>query len=133
MPEWKKISHVSFSVRDADASARWLVDLLDMTELERVGGDAWSGVVLEHRPSGTVLEFQQHADHDGSRFDHRRTGLDHIGLQVATRAELDAWQRELEQKGVDHTPVVDREYGAVLTFRHPDGIQFEFFHRQDHP
>jgi glyoxylase I family protein len=34
---------------------------------------------------------------------------------------------------VDHTPIADREYGAVLTFRDPDGIQLEMFHRPGHP
>jgi len=29
---------------------------------------------------------------------------------------------------VVHTPVVDREYGSVLTFKDPDRIQFELFY-----
>ena len=27
-----------------------------------------------------------------------------------------------------HTPVVDRDYGSVLTFKDPDRIQFELFY-----
>ncbi|MDT5372367.1 MAG: hypothetical protein QOC62_6798 [Mycobacterium sp.] len=27
----------------------------------------------------------------------------------------------------------EREYGAVLTFKDPDGIQFEMFFKADHP
>jgi len=27
----------------------------------------------------------------------------------------------------------DRAYGSVLTFRDPDGLQLEMFHREDHP
>ncbi|WP_278184289.1 hypothetical protein [Mycobacterium kubicae] len=30
-------------------------------------------------------------------------------------------------------PIVERDYGAVLTFKDPDGIQFEMFYRADHP
>ncbi|MFP5369688.1 MAG: hypothetical protein ACLGI3_02925 [Actinomycetes bacterium] len=29
--------------------------------------------------------------------------------------------------GVVHTPIVDRQYGAVLTFKDPDWIQLEMF------
>jgi glyoxylase I family protein len=34
---------------------------------------------------------------------------------------------------VTYTPTVHREYGAVLTFKDPDGIQFEMFWRHEHP
>jgi glyoxylase I family protein len=47
--------------------------------------------------------------------------------------ELDTWQAHFEDLGVIHTPVVHREYGSVLTFKDPDGIQFEMFHRHGHP
>ncbi len=38
-----------------------------------------------------------------------------------------------ERLGVLHSPIVDRPYGSVLTFKDPDGIQFEMFHRDGHP
>ena len=38
-----------------------------------------------------------------------------------------------EQLGVTHSPIAEREYGAVLTFKDPDGIQFEMFFKADHP
>ena len=49
------------------------------------------------------------------------------------RAELEAWQAHFERIGVVHTPIVDREYGSALTFKDPDGIQFEMFYRPNHP
>jgi glyoxylase I family protein len=133
MPQWRKVSHTSFSVRDAEASAAWCREVLGMTELERVSGDGWRAVLLLHRDSGTVLEYQQHERNEGAPFDPARTGLDHVGFLVADRAALDDWAEHLRAAGVDHTPVVDREYGAVLTFRDPDGIQLEMFWRPDHP
>jgi len=56
-----------------------------------------------------------------------------MGLKVDERDALDAWQAHFEDLGVAHTPVVDREYGSVLTFKDPDGIQFEMFFREQHP
>ena len=133
MPTFSKISHVSFSARDADASATWWSDVLGLTEIDRVAGEGWRGVVLVHPSSGTVIEFQQHDANQGEGFDPRRTGFDHLGFKVDDRSALDEWQAHFELLGVPHSPIVDRPYGSVLTFKDPDGIQFEMFHRENHP
>jgi glyoxylase I family protein len=54
-------------------------------------------------------------------------------LTPCGQSELDAWQAHFERLGVTHTPTVDREYGSVLTFKDPDGIQGEMFYRRGHP
>jgi glyoxylase I family protein len=133
VPEWMKVSHTSFSVRDAESSAAWAGRVLGLEEIDRVRGDGWHGILLIHPPSATVLEYQQHDAHQGERFDPRRTGLDHMGLQVRSRAALDEWRDHFAEMGVDHSPIAEREYGAVLTFRDPDGIQLEMFFREGHP
>jgi glyoxylase I family protein len=133
MPEWRKVSHTSFSVRDAEASAEWSRRVLGLTEIDRVHGADWHGILLLHPPSATVLEYQQHDAHQGERFDPRRTGLDHLGLQVSSRNALDEWMAHFGELGVDHSPIADRDYGSVLTFRDPDGIQLEMFYREQHP
>ena len=133
MPTFSKVSHISFSVTDAEASARWWANLLDLTELDQVAGDGWRAILLMHPPSRTIVEFQQHDRNQGETFDPRRTGFDHMGFKVDTRADLDEWLTRFEQLGVAHSPIAEREYGAVLTFKDPDGIQFEMFFKADHP
>jgi glyoxylase I family protein len=133
MATFSRVSHISFSVRDSETSARWWAELLDLTEIDRVSGDGWRGVLLLHPPSRTVIEFQQHDGNQGETFDPRRTGFDHMGFKVDTRADLDEWLSRFERLGVTHSPIAEREYGAVLTFKDPDGIQFEMFFKADHP
>ena len=133
MPTFSRVSHISFSVRDAEASARWWTALLELTEIDRVVGDGWRGILLLHPPSRTIMEFQQHDENQGETFDPRRTGFDHMGFKVDTRADLDEWLARFEQLGVDHSRIPEREYGAVLTLKDPDGIQFEMFYKADHP
>jgi glyoxylase I family protein len=133
MPSFSKISHVSFSARDKEASARWWQQVFGLAELDRTSGDGWSAVLLIHPPSSTIIEFQQHDANGGEPFDPARTGFDHMGFKVDTRAELDQWQRHFEELGVRHTPVVEHDYGSVLTFKDPDDIQFEMFYRENHP
>jgi len=79
MPTFSRVSHISFSVRDAEASARWWAALLDMTEIDRVVGEGWLGILLVHQQSRTIIEFQQHDENRGETFDPRRTGFDHMG------------------------------------------------------
>ena len=133
MATFSGVSHISFSSRDCEKSARWWATLLDLSEIDRVSGDGWRAVLLLHPPSRTVIEFQQHDGNQGESFDPRRTGFDHMGFKVDTRAELDEWLTRFEQLGVIHSPIADREYGAVLGFKDPDGIQFEMFFKADHP
>ena len=46
MPTLSRVSDISFSVRDAEASARWWAALLEVTEIDRVAGDGWHGILL---------------------------------------------------------------------------------------
>jgi catechol 2,3-dioxygenase-like lactoylglutathione lyase family enzyme len=84
---------------------------------------------------GFVLH--RHDSNDGTLFIETRAGLDHVGLKVADRAELEAWQSHLERHGVKRSsaadrpltqsPIADEAYGSVLVFRDPDNIQLELF------
>jgi glyoxylase I family protein len=133
MPTFSKVSHISFSVHDVEASARWWAELLELIEIDRVVGAGWRGILLMHPSSRTIIEFQQHDGNQGEAFDPRRTGLDHMGFKVDTRAGLDEWLIRFQELGVKHSAIAEREYGAVLTFKDPDGIQFEMFFKADHP
>jgi glyoxylase I family protein len=133
MATFSGVSHISLSVGDVEASARWWAALLDLIEIDRVVGDGWRGILLIHRQSRTIIEFQQHDANQGEAFDPRHTGLDHVGFKIDTRDGLDEWLLRFQQLGVSHSPIAEREYGAVLTFQDPDGIQFEMFFKADHP
>lgn len=59
------------------------------------------------------------------RFSEDRTGLDHLALSVASRADLDAAAALLDELGVPHEPVKDLGVMAILELRDPDGIALE--------
>jgi glyoxylase I family protein len=133
MPGFTKLSHTSLSVPDMEASAEWYGRILGLTEIDRGHGDGWKSILLIHPSSSWIIEFQQHDTSAGETFDPVRTGLDHIGLMVDSRAALDEWETHFEQAGVTHSPIADREYGSVLCFKDPNGIQLEMFYREGHP
>lgn len=127
MPRFSGVSHISLSVTDAERSAAWWKEVFGLKELVRLDHEAgWHGILLG-LTEAIALEFQQHDANEGEVFDPVRTGFDHLGLAVDSRADLAEWQAHFESLGVVHTPVVDRDYGSVLTFKDPDRIQFEMF------
>jgi glyoxylase I family protein len=133
VPTFSKVSHISFSCRDLARSVEWWSDVFGLKEIDRSQGAGWTGVLLIHPASATIVEFQQHEANGGEEFDPARTGFDHLGFKVDDRDSLEEWQAHFERLGIRHTPIVDRDYGSVLTFKDPDGIQFEMFYRENHP
>jgi glyoxylase I family protein len=128
MPRFADVSHISLSVSDAEKTASWWREVFGLKELVRIDHDeGWHAILLELTAS-IAIEFQQHDANAGEAFDPVRTGFDHMGLAVDSRDQLLEWQAHFKAQGVVHTPVVDREYGSVLTFKDPDRIQFELFY-----
>lgn len=128
MPRFADVSHISLSVSDAEKTASWWKDVFGLRELVRLDHEeGWHGILLELTET-IAIEFQQHDANGGEVFNPVRTGFDHMGLAVDSRDDLLQWQTHFESLGVVHTPVVDREYGSVLTFKDPDFIQFELFY-----
>lgn len=127
MPELSGWSHVSFSVRDRDASVRFYTDVLGFKPLAVTDRETWLQTLMLH-PAGMVVAFQQHDGNDGEPFDYATTGLDHFGFGVASAAELAAWMERFDELGVAHSPVRDTGMGPFVSFEDPDGIQLELFY-----
>jgi glyoxylase I family protein len=132
MPTFNGVSHISFSVSDCERTAQWWKEVFGLEQVYVVEEDTWRAILLG-LPDGNAIEFQQHDANQGETFDPARTGFDHMGLKVDSRDDLVLWQSHFEQLGVEHTPVADREYGSVLTFKDPDRIQYELFYMEGHP
>ena len=58
-------------------------------------------------------------------FDENRVGLDHLALNVASKAEIDAAAAHLDTLGIAHQPVKDIGIMYILEFRDPDNIALE--------
>ncbi|OBK82209.1 VOC family protein [Mycobacterium sp. 1164985.4] len=129
------IHHISITVTDLEASLAWYQRLLAADRVpmkfphyERE--DTGYGELLIEPRSGVVIGLHTNTGNDGNRFDEARTGLDHVALNVASRAELDAWTRRLDELGIEHSGVraADEPFPfATVVFRDPDNIQLELF------
>lgn len=121
------VHHITLTVTDLDASEAWYHDALGRATAVRRTGNGWERVRLQWS-NGLVIGLTQHHDGDpGDRFDHRRVGLDHIGIRCADQHEVRAKAEELTGLGIAHGGVEEAAYGWAVTARDPDGIAVEFF------
>jgi catechol-2,3-dioxygenase len=127
MPEFPTIAHVALTVNDLDNSVPWYERLFDSKPVLDEDTGPFRHVVWL-LGGGTLVGLHQFDTlDDQSAFSERRIGLDHLAFQCSTRAELETWQRHLDELGYDHGGIVDAGYGSGLSFRDPDNIALEFF------
>ena len=130
-----RLHHLALTVRDLDASEVWYSRVFGLVRLMDVPHEGGLGRVLINADSELALVLHRHDSSDGSSFDERRVGMDHVGLVVPTRDDLVAWQDHLQSHGVvradvadrpcTQSPIADEPYGSVLVFRDADNIQLE--------
>jgi len=126
MPTFSGIHHLAVNVSDLDASIAFY---------QRVFGFAPQGAIegenLRRRlftlPSGTNLGLTEHTPTMSERFTPFRPGLDHVGFGVDSVDELQAWAEHLTDSGIEHSGLVEADYGTALSFKDPDGVALEFF------
>jgi len=126
-PSIRGLTHVSLSVSDLSASLRFYRDVLGLTTLrEPFEGEAFRGREAMVLAGRTAVCLQEHEDCDGSGFDHRRPGLDHLALAVESTAALHRFAERLTASGVPHSAVKSLPgYGHIVELRDPDGILIE--------
>src|SRR5262249_45516623 len=124
---FRGVDHVSLTVTNLEVGAKFSMQALGFT----VGLSSGSGLVCSSSTTGVTSSLIRHPDGTGTRFTHRQTGLDHMGLTARNKAELLSWERRLRELDVEFTPVRDSELGHHLNFRDPDGIALEFYAPND--
>jgi len=128
MSEFPPITHVAFTVRDLQVSVPWYEQLLGAEPVldEDTDPDMHHTVYLVG--GGMLLGLHQHATPaPAGQFSEFQVGLDHLAFGCASRAELEKWERRLDELGVMHEGIKDAHYGSGISFRDPDGIALEFF------
>jgi catechol 2,3-dioxygenase-like lactoylglutathione lyase family enzyme len=136
-PSHPTLHHIALTVTDLDASIAWYERVFGIAFRMEVPHPGGTGKLLFGDGFPLVFALHRHDANGGERFAETRTGLDHIGLAVPQRTDLEAWQAHLDTVGVHRTdsanqpctqsPIEDRSFGSILVFRDPDNIQLELF------
>jgi glyoxylase I family protein len=132
-----RLHHIALTVSDVEASVPWYEAVFGVTYRMDVPHHEGVGKLLTDDDGQLMLVLHRHDANVGAPFSETTNGLDHVGLVVPTRADLEAWQQHLEANGVarvddadkplTQSPIADEPYGSVLVFRDPDNIQLELF------
>jgi glyoxylase I family protein len=132
-----RLHHIALTVTDLDASVEWYQNVFRISFVADIPHEGGVGRLLRDEAQELGIVLHRHDTNDGERFKETRTGLDHIGFALSRRADLEEWQKHLEEQGVvradaadrplTQSPIADDWYGSVLVFRDPDNIQLELY------
>jgi catechol 2,3-dioxygenase-like lactoylglutathione lyase family enzyme len=132
MATFVRALHCGFTVRNMEDSANWYQRVLGFKFVKRfdipAGEPGIPRVLLLHPDSGFLLGIYDHPQKSGDRFVPSRTGMDHIAFEVSDESALLEWLEELDQLGVEHSPVRDLGHSKFISTEDPDGIQIELWH-----
>lgn len=117
------VHHITLNVSDLERSRAFYVGVLGLTVDQDFPGEK-----LRFRLDGTatriVLKPALPGTPAGDRFTERRIGLDHIAIGVPVGAAA-RYAAVLDAAGVPNSGVKPDD--AMITFRDPDNVQWEFF------
>ena len=127
MSTFPGLTHVAITISDPSVSVAWYTRLTGAEPvLDEDTGPFRHIVFLVGDDLLGLHVFPDGLRDNGPPHPYRR-GLDHISFGCSNRAELEKWQRRLDELGIAHGPILDASYGSGLSFRDPDGIALEFF------
>jgi catechol-2,3-dioxygenase len=127
MSDFPALTHVAVTVTDLGRSRPWYNALIGADPVLDEDTGPFHHVVWL-LGNGTLLGIHQHSNPSSSEpFDELRPGLDHLAFGCANRAELEQWEKKLDELGYKHGGIVDAPYGSGLSFRDPDNNALEFF------
>lgn len=121
------LGHVAVTVTDLDRSREWYSRLFgSQPVLDEDTGSFYH--VVWALGGGNLFGIHTHpSENDQPDFSEFRTGLDHVAFGCSSRADLESWERRLDEMGLKHGGIVDAPYGSGLSFRDPDNLPLEFF------
>ena len=135
LPARPLLHHIAVTVTNLEASTRWYENVFGISKKMDIPHQGGVGRLLADESRALIIVLHEHDTNDGQLFSETVAGLDHVGLRVPLRADLEAWQIHLESHGVERcavadkpatqSPIADEVYGSVLVFRDPDNIQLE--------
>lgn len=125
MPELAGYAHVAITVSDLATSIPFYTTVFETDPVGEIATDAF---VRKLFPVGNdqIMGVTQYTAPKDARFDYRNPGLDHVGLAVATAADVLAIDERLRAAGIEGD-VEDAPFGTTLMLKDPDGTQIEFF------
>jgi glyoxylase I family protein len=117
------ISHMSLSVADMDAAARFWTDVMGFETF--VENPRFRFFI--HRGAHLAVLVSDHESAVTGPFDELRVGLDHLAFAVPDVERLRCWEQRLITLGVPNSGITETDGGHHLNLRAPDNVPLELF------
>jgi glyoxylase I family protein len=127
MSTFPGLTHVAVTISDPSVSVPWYTQLIGAEPVLDEDTGPFRHIVYAVGDNLLGLHVFPGGPRDNDPFHPYRRGLDHVAFGAQNRAELEKWQRRLDELGIEHGDVIDAAYGSGLSFKDPDGIALEFF------
>jgi glyoxylase I family protein len=123
IPSVLGISHVSLSVADMAAAARFWTEVMGF---ETFVEDPRFRFFI-HRGAHLAVLVSDHESAVTGPFDELRVGLDHLAFAVPDIESLRSWEQRLTTLGVPNSGITETDGGHHLNLRAPDNLPLELF------
>jgi glyoxylase I family protein len=127
MSTFPGLTHVAITISDPAVSVPWYSRLIGAEPVLDEDTGPFRHIVYSVGDNLLGLHVYPEGLRDNGPFHPYRRGLDHVSFGCLNRAELEKWQRRLDELGIEHTAIADASYGSGLSFKDPDNIALEFF------
>ena len=117
------ISHVSLSVADMEAAARFWTEVMGF---ETFVEDPRFRFLI-HRGAHLAVLVSDHESAVTGPFDELRIGLDHLAFAVPDIESLRSWEQRLTTLGVPNSGITETDGGHHVNLRAPDNLPLELF------
>jgi catechol 2,3-dioxygenase-like lactoylglutathione lyase family enzyme len=133
MVQYQGIHHLALATNDMDKTVRFYRDILGMPLVATSGnrpGRSYRHYFFQLGPQQTIAFFEWPGMLEEF---HKPAGLpargpvqfDHVAFGVASVAELEKLQQELQRKGLEVTEIIDHGFCQSIYFTDPNGIALE--------
>jgi catechol 2,3-dioxygenase-like lactoylglutathione lyase family enzyme len=133
-PELSGVHHVKVPVTDLARSKQWYEDVFGFQATIEFPDD--QGVVRGIAGEVPGLGRAIVALRENAAAAAGCAGFDPFSFGVEGRDDLEAWIGYLDDRGVEHSPLIEASVGWLLVFHDPDGIEIHLYtwaeHGQDH-
>jgi glyoxylase I family protein len=126
MPQHQGFGHVTLTVNDLERSADFYNRVLGSQTA--VSSSDELGPYIVCVGDGFMVGFRKwEQTPKDDTFDYSRVGVDHLGVHVESKAELEKWKTHLDENGVENSGIVESPFGFHINAKDPDRIALEFF------
>lgn len=121
----RNLGHVVLRVRDAEKSSEWYKSVLGLHETARFGRQMFFLSASEDASHELAL---MGLGPDAPPPEERRVGLYHVGWQLGSLEDLQAFRRKLDDLGVEVAGIGDHGISLGVYLKDPDGNELEVFY-----